>query len=202
MCNTKQISFDGERNESNVDMSWLRIKPEYNNAMNMSPVHIQSSVMSGNQEMKIHIENDHSSGSVVTHHSPGEASNFNHNSIQEKLEEAHTTIHTLKRMLLQSYDSAKKRNMKRDMNEHAAKVAKICRDVIWPKVKFAPESAFSCLAKDSIYDLVVNNCNLPPDEDKLIFWCNNKDIVRDSLHQHRSNVTSRIKVQFQGGKCS
>ena len=103
-------------------------------------------------------------------------------------------------MLVMSYSDSKKRNLRRDVSENAARVSKVCREVVWPKVKFAPDSAFACFSDRSIFDMIITNCNLDEDEDKILFWCNNKDVVKDSLYQHRSNVTSRIKLQFRKGK--
>ena len=112
----------------------------------------------------------------------------------------HQTIENLKKMLVKSYSDYKTRNLKRDVTENSAKVSKVCREVVWPKVKFAPDSAFASFSKRSIYDMIITNCNLDEDEDEILFWCSNKDVVKDSLHQHRSNVTSRIKLQFRKGK--
>ena len=103
-------------------------------------------------------------------------------------------------MLVKSYSDSKKRNLRRDVNENAARVSKVCREVVWPKVKFAPDSASASFSERSIFDMIITNCNLDEDEDKILFWCNNKDVVKDSLYQHRSNVTSHIKLQFRKGK--
>ena len=119
--------------------------------------------------------------------------------LESELMEAKDTIETLKKILVNTLSTSKKRNLRRHENEDSFRVSKITRDIVWPKVKFAPEKAWASLAKNSIYDIVISNCNLKDAEDELLFWCNNKDVVKDSLHQHRSNVTSRIKVQFKKG---
>lgn len=121
------------------------------------------------------------------------------NNLIMQLERANQTIVDLKKMLVKSYSDSKKRNLKRDVNENASRVSKVCREVIWPRVKFAPDSAFACFTERSIFDMVITNCNLEEDVDPIMFWCNNKDVVKDSLYQHRSNVTSRIKLQFRKG---
>ena len=123
----------------------------------------------------------------------------NERRLESELLEAKETIETLKKILVNTLSTSKKRNLRRHENEDSFRVSKITRDLVWPKVKFAPEKAWASLAKNSIYDIVISNCNFKDEEDELLFWCNNKDVVKDSLHQHRSNVTSQIKVQFKKG---
>ena len=142
--------------------------------------------------------NEVSSGNVILHSNNIDVQQ--NNDLKMQLDRANQTIENLKKMLVKSYSDYKTRNLKRDVTENSAKVSKVCREVVWPKVKFAPDSAFASFSKRSIYDMIITNCNLDEDEDQILFWCTNRDVVKDSLYQHRSNVTSCIKLQFRKGK--
>ena len=144
------------------------------------------------------ITNEVQSGNVVLHQSNINVQQYNN--LQMQLDQANNTIENLKKMLVKSYSDYKTRNLRRDVTENSARISKVCREVVWPRVKFAPDSAFASFSKRSIFDMIITNCNLDEDEDEILFWCSNKDYVKDSLYQHRSNVTSRIKLQFRKGK--
>ena len=119
--------------------------------------------------------------------------------LQSKLEVALKNVEDLKYMLVESYSEGKRK--KRDLWDEHVKVKKVCREVIWRDVKFAPDSAYVQFGDNSIFKTVVNNCNLPEGLDEIVFWGNNRDVVKSSLNEHRSNVTSRIKRRFKAGKC-
>ena len=72
--------------------------------------------------------------------------------------------------------------------------------MLWENVKFAPNSAFVQFGNNSIFQRVVEHCNLPENMDQIVFWGKNRDIVKSSLNEHRSNVTSRIKKRFKRGE--
>ncbi len=118
--------------------------------------------------------------------------------LKEKLNVALKNVENLKYMLVQSFSEKKKK--RRHAWDESAKVKKVCREVLWQHVKFAPDSAYVQFGNNSIFKCVVDNCNLPRDMDEIVFWGNNRDVVKSSLNEHRSNVTSRIKKRFKRGE--
>lgn len=118
--------------------------------------------------------------------------------LKKKLDIQIKNVNDLKYMLVQSFSETKKK--RRCAWDENAKVKKICRDVLWKDVKFAPDSAYVQFGKRSIFRRVVDHCNLPEDMDEIVFWGNNREVVKASLNEHRSNVTSRIKNRFKSGE--
>ena len=118
--------------------------------------------------------------------------------LEQKLKEALRNVDSLKHMLVQSFSDKRKR--RRNAWDECAKVKKVCREVIWKDVKFAPDSAYVQFGNNSIFRRIVDNCNLSEDMDEIVFWGNNREVVKASLNEHRSNVTSRIKSQFKTGE--
>lgn len=118
--------------------------------------------------------------------------------LQRKLNEASRNVESLKHMLVQSFSDRRKK--RRNGWDESAKVKKVCREVIWKDVKFAPDSAYVQFGTNSIFRKIVDNCNLSEGVDEIVFWGNNREVVKASLNEHRSNVTSRIKNQFKTGE--
>ena len=118
--------------------------------------------------------------------------------LQRRLEVALKNVDDLKFMLVKSFSDKKKK--RKDTWDDSARVKKVCRDVLWKDVKFAPNSAFVQFGNNSIFKRVIDHCNLPEDMDQIVFWGKNRDVVKSSLNEHRSNVTSRIKNNFKRGE--
>ena len=118
--------------------------------------------------------------------------------LKKKLKIEQKNVHDLKYMLVQSFSETKKK--RRHAWDENAKVKKVCRDVLWKEVKFAPDSAYVQFGKRSIFRRIVDHCNLPEEIDEIVFWGNNREVVKTSLNEHRSNVTSRVKNRFKSGE--
>lgn len=161
------------------------------------PTNIQSSSMptiltprsSSNIRFKEENGEDDSELTQLRHHNED---------LQRKLNEASRNVESLKHMLVQSFSDRRKK--RRNAWDESAKVKKVCREVIWKDVKFAPDSAYVQFGSNSIFRKIVDNCNLSDGTDEIVFWGNNREVVKASLNEHRSNVTSRIKHQFKIGE--